>query len=232
MKNQATEKPVALKLEKVTRRIPAQNGGFELSADFTVAPGERAALLGRSGSGKTTLLRIVAGLEALESGRITLGDQEISALPARDRGIGVIFQEQALFPALDVLDNVTFGLRMRGVSRDERDAAAMPWLDRVGLKSHVHAPVSQLSGGERQRVAFVRALIWKPRLLLLDEPFSALDPTLRSSLRQELVSLHALWPVPLMMVTHDDADIEQVATTRLVFSEPIPGHRKVLSETH
>jgi ABC-type Fe3+/spermidine/putrescine transport system ATPase subunit len=198
-------------------------GSFRLEADFCVRAGERVALVGKSGCGKTTLLRIISGLEPLDApgdtGNIFLGSHEISRLLPEQREIGFVFQEQALFPALSVLENVTFALRVRGVARSERDAVALPWLERVGLRAEANLPVTTLSGGERQRVAFLRAIVWKPRVLLLDEPFSALDRELRSTLRSELVELHKLWPVPLMLVTHDEADLEALGCRRLVFEE-------------
>jgi putative spermidine/putrescine transport system ATP-binding protein len=202
-------------------------GAFELRADFEVGPGERAVLLGRSGSGKSSLLRVLAGLEpwdpAADSGQIWLGEQELTHCSPEQRQIGVVFQDQALFPALDLIDNASFGLMMRGVSRLERQKQAEPWLDRVGLLRQIGTPVDRLSGGERQRLAFVRAWVWNPRLLLLDEPFSALDPGLRGVLRRELLELHALWPVPLLLVTHDEADAEELGTFRIRLHEESDG---------
>ncbi|MCM2324102.1 MAG: ATP-binding cassette domain-containing protein [Oligoflexia bacterium] len=217
----------ALKVEGLQRNV----GTFTLHAEFTLAAGERAGLVGRSGSGKTTLLRILAGLEAPDEGRIWLNGRDITGLPPQERGIGFIFQDQALFPSLNVLDNVTFGLRMRGLSAQEREAKALPWLKKVGLEQHRLAPVGHLSGGEAQRVAFVRAVIWSPRLLLLDEPFSALDAELRQALRRELVDLHQLWPVPLLLVTHDAQDLESVVNVRLSLQADDPGGtRRVVRE--
>jgi len=203
-----------LKVAALRKRIE----DFTLDADFELAVGERAALVGRSGSGKTSLLRILAGLEAPDSGTVHLGDENITFLSPQRRGVGIIFQEQALFPALNVLDNVTFGFRMRGmqgIGRDEYETEAMLWLERVGMKKFARSAVGNLSGGERQRIAFIRALIWKPRLMLLDEPFSALDRELRTNLCNELVELHRLWPVPMLLVTHDELDVAAVATSRL-----------------
>ncbi len=194
-------------------------GNFVLEAELEVLPGQRAVIFGRSGSGKTTLLRWIAGLEELVPGRdrgeVWIGEQEITRLSPEDRGIGFVFQEQALFPAMSVLENAAFGLKMRGRARKEREEVVMAWLRRIGLEGQCGTPVGKLSGGERQRLAFVRAVVWKPRVLLLDEPFSALDPELRARLRSELMELHALWPVPLLMVTHDEADVHSLATLRI-----------------
>ena len=127
----------------------------------------------------------------------------------------MIFQDAGMFPALDVLGNATFGLRMRGMAKAEREGEGLRWLERVGLASLARSPVDKLSGGERQRVAFVRAVIWKPRLLLLDEPFSALDAGLRDALRSELLELHRLCPAPLLLVSHDERDAAALATQTL-----------------
>jgi ABC-type nitrate/sulfonate/bicarbonate transport system ATPase subunit len=128
-----------------------------------------------------------------------------------------------------VLENAAFGLRVRGASARERRAAVMPWLEKTGLASRAAEGITHLSGGERQRVAFVRALAWKPRLMLLDEPFSALDPELRSSLRGELLELHRQWPVPLLLVTHLEEDASELATVRLNLAvDAQAGVRRVL----
>jgi len=205
---------------------------FELQAHFSVEVGQRVVLLGKSGSGKTTLLRIIAGLDSITppdgSGKVLMGGRDITSLTPQERDIGYIFQDQALFTGMSVMDNVTFGLRIRKVSRIEREKEAMLWLERVGLSARAQSPVTHLSGGERQRVAFIRALIWKPRLLLLDEPFSALDPELRTVLRNELVDLHRLWPAPMLLVTHDELDIQSVATSTLKLDwDPRNNVRKV-----
>ncbi|OFZ79262.1 MAG: hypothetical protein A2583_01255 [Bdellovibrionales bacterium RIFOXYD1_FULL_53_11] len=209
----------SLRLDGVEKKYP----GFTLRASFEVGHGARAAVSGRSGSGKTTLLRIIAGLERFDGagdfGRIMIGGDDVTRMPPEKRGIGYVFQDQALFPSMSVLDNAAFGLRMRGMGREERESLVMPWLEKTALAGQARGGVEKLSGGERQRLAFVRALVWKPRVILLDEPFSALDAGLRAAMRAELVSLHLLWPVPLLIVTHDVEDVEAVATARVPFSE-------------
>jgi ABC-type sulfate/molybdate transport systems ATPase subunit len=196
-----------------------QVGDFTLAADFSLRRGERAALVGKSGIGKTTLLRLIAGLEKPDSGKVFIGDQDVTSWSPQDRRIGFVFQEAALFPSLDVLGNAIFGLLQhrteQGSSRAEAEKLGMEWLDKVGLSARAHSPVGHLSGGEAQRVAFVRALIWKPQLILLDEPFSALDAEIRQELRQELLRLHEQWPVPLLLVSHDAQDLEALANVRL-----------------
>ena len=197
-----------------------QIGALTLAADFTVKAGERVGIIGPSGCGKTSLLRAVSGLDrkSQDQGQVFLGPDNITGWPAERRQIGMVFQEASLFPGLNVLENAAFGLRMQGLAKKERDERALVWLDKVGLRALANSSVENLSGGEKQRIAFVRAIVWKPRALLLDEPFSALDAELREGLRRELVELHQLWPVPLLFVTHDQADLNAVVTRTLQFS--------------
>ena len=186
---------------------------FILEADFQVGDGQRCVLTGPSGSGKTSLLRWIAGLVPADSGQVFLGTRELTALPPEKREIGYVFQEQALFPALNTWENVAFGLQVRRVPRADREAQAREWLRRVGLASRADSPVSVLSGGERQRVALARAMIWRPQALLLDEPFSSLDAARAVELRALLVELHAQYPVPMVLVSHDEADVREIATS-------------------
>jgi ABC-type Fe3+/spermidine/putrescine transport system ATPase subunit len=209
---------------KVTA-LKTRLGAFELSASFSVGAGERVALVGQSGSGKSTLLRTIAGLEPIQEGAITLGATSLSTLKAAEREIGFVFQASALFPALSVLENAGFGLRMRGVSRVDREKQVLPWLERAGLAALRDRSVDALSGGEAQRVAWVRALVWKPRLILLDEPFSALDRETRVGMQKQLLDLHALWPVPLLLVSHDEQEVAAVATRVLRVREHESGTR-------
>lgn len=189
---------------------------FVLLADFKVHVGERVALVGKSGSGKTTLLRALAGLERIApGGQILLGSEEISKFTPQQRKVGFVFQDQALFESMNVLDNATFALRMQGQARSTRDALALDWLKKVGLHARAYSSIGTLSGGEKQRVAFIRALIGRPRLILLDEPFSSLDAELREGLRSEFLLLHSLWPAPVLLVTHDEGDIRSLATASL-----------------
>jgi ABC-type Fe3+/spermidine/putrescine transport system ATPase subunit len=199
----------------MVRGLKKKMGDFSLCADFEIKPGERAALIGPSGIGKTTLLRIIAGLEPLSEGSIWLGTRELTQLPPERRRIGYVFQEHALFPTMNVLENVVFGLRMAGVSRIEREKAGMEWLERVRLTHRRAAKPSTLSGGEAQRVAFARALAPRPSVLLLDEPFTSLDEEMKNEVRQILRESHNAWPVPLVMVSHDQRDIEALVTVPL-----------------
>lgn len=217
---------MSLKVENLRARI---GDSFTLHASFEVAQGQCAGLVGPSGSGKTSLLRVLAGLEPQLEGRISLDGRDLARLPTERRDIGYVFQEQALFPALTVAENAAFGLKIRGVGKDERMSMVMPWLERVGLASRASSEVTGLSGGERQRVALVRALVWKPGLLLLDEPFSALDPSLRQGVREALLELHRLWPVPMILVTHDESDLASLATARIGYDAESPQIRKFMN---
>ncbi len=192
--------------------------GFILSADFVVGVGERVLLSGRSGSGKTSLLRTIAGLDPLrrhDQGHFYFGSEECSKVPVHQRQIGLMFQEPTLFPNLSVLENITFGLRVRGVGKSQRENLGSQWLEKVGLKSKMESSVDHLSGGEKKRIALARVLIWKPRLILLDEPFSNLDHELKQNLRKELIELHQLWPAPMLIVSHDQEELEYFGTKRL-----------------
>jgi ABC-type Fe3+/spermidine/putrescine transport system ATPase subunit len=198
-----------LAVERVTRRFAGDAGVSDVS--FTVAPGELLALLGASGSGKTTTLRIIAGYEQPDSGRVLFGGADITALPPRRREFGMVFQHYALFPHMNVLDNVAFGLEARGVRRAERHARAQRALESVGLGPAGSRSVQSLSGGEQQRVALARVLAIDPRALLLDEPLSNLDPALRQQIRGELSVMLRRVEVPTVFVTHDQEDAFAIA---------------------
>ena len=183
--------------------------------DLTAAEGEFLALLGPSGSGKTTLLRMIAGLETAESGRVLIGGADMAGVPARARGVGFVFQHYALFRHMTVADNIAFGLRVRPRAlRPGRAAIRARVADLLAL---VQMPElggrypDQLSGGQRQRVALARALAIEPRVLLLDEPFGALDAAVRRDLRRWLRDLHNRTGLTTVMVTHDQAEALEVA---------------------
>ena len=178
--------------------------------DLQVAAGETVAVLGPSGSGKSTLLKIIAGLEAPDAGQVWLDVRDISALPPHRRQCGFLFQDFALFPHLSVQDNVAFGLIEQGMRSAQARSQANALLDRFGMQIHALARVWQLSGGEQQRVALARALITAPRILLLDEPFSALDAALRETLRAEFQQRIAQAGMAVVWVTHDEAEARSV----------------------
>jgi putative spermidine/putrescine transport system ATP-binding protein len=188
------------------------------NVSFNVRPGELVALVGASGSGKTTTLRIVAGYEQPDSGRVLFSGQDITRLGPSKRGFGMVFQHYALFPHMSVVDNVAFGLEARGIGRVERRLRANQALDRVGLSGKGQRMVQQLSGGEQQRVALARAAVIEPRLLLLDEPLSNLDPTLRQSTRDELRMTLKESKAPALFVTHDQDDAFAIADRIVLLS--------------
>jgi ABC-type Fe3+/spermidine/putrescine transport system ATPase subunit len=179
--------------------------------DLHVTAGETVALLGASGSGKSTLLKIVAGLEAPERGSVWFDGQDITALPPERRGFALMFQDFALFPHLNVQDNVAFGLVEQGMRKATAREQARDMLARFGLAGHATARVWTLSGGEQQRVALARALITRPRALLLDEPFSALDAHLRDQLRREFRQRIAEAGMTAILVTHDEQEARAMA---------------------
>lgn len=174
--------------------------------DLHLAPGELVALLGPSGCGKTTALRILAGLERQDAGTITVGGRDLTAVPANKRDMGMVFQAYSLFPHLTVLDNVAFGLKLRGRSGKERRARAGDMLDLVGLGQHKARYANQLSGGQQQRVALARALAIEPAVLLLDEPLSALDAKVRVQLRDEIRRIQLEVGTTTLFVTHDQEE--------------------------
>lgn len=189
--------------------------GFEIRADFAVKPGERLVLSGLSGSGKTTIFRFLAGLDRDAAGQVFLQGRDVTSLDPEKRGIGVVFQEPIVFPTLSVLENAAFGLRVRGVGAEARREMTLPWLKRVGLASRLGVASDQLSGGEKQRLALVRAWVWKPGAVLLDEPFSALDPGLRHELGELLLEFHQSLTIPLVIVTHDPQEAARLGTRQI-----------------
>lgn len=173
---------------------------------LTVERGQFVSLLGPSGCGKTTLLRMLAGLEEPTAGRIHLAGRDVTNVPSQDRGIGFVFQRYALFPHMSVLDNVAFGLRVRGRSSAERSARAHEMLDLVQLGHLADRLPAEISGGQAQRVALARALAPNPEVLLLDEPLSALDLTIRMAMQEELRRIHRELGTTFVFVTHDQGE--------------------------
>jgi len=197
-------------------------GPLDLDMEFTIGEGEVVALLGPNGAGKTSLLRAVAGLAPFRSGYVRLDGNVLEDtstreyVPTERRPIGFVFQDYLLFPHLSVLENVAFGLRSRGWSGHAATDKAAGWLDRVGLKSYAAAKPAQLSGGQRQRVALVRALAPDPRLLLLDEPLSALDVTTRAEVRRDLKRHLESFKGVRLVVTHDPLEAVALADRLIV----------------
>ncbi len=205
--------------------------------NLTIPPGEFFALLGPSGCGKTTLLRLIAGFEKVDCGAIYIGDQEITQLPVNQRRVNFVFQNYALFPHLNVFENVAYSLRIQGLDRKEIEERVTKILQVVHLEKHALKYQSQLSGGQQQRVALARAIINQPAVLLLDEPLAALDFKLREKMLVELIDLQDELKTTFVYVTHDQfealtvadhmaimnhqGEIEQIATPKEIYEFPV-----------
>ncbi|CAM3610144.1 ABC transporter ATP-binding protein [Bordetella sputigena] len=198
--------PVAITLRQCAKTWPDGTRALH-PVDLEVEGGTTLALLGPSGCGKTTLLRMMCGLESPDAGgRICFDDEDVTAQPPQARGVGVVFQNYALFPNMTVAGNVGYGLRVRGMPAAERDDRVRRMLDLVRLGEYAGRRIGQLSGGQRQRVALARALAMQPRVLLLDEPLTALDAKLREQLRVELAQLLRELAITTVIVTHDQEE--------------------------
>ncbi len=206
-----------LTLKNVTVAIGAATILHNICLD--VEKGEIVCLLGESGCGKSTLLKTIAGLLAPESGEIYIEGQDAGSMPVEKRDTVIVFQDMRLFPHMDVLENVEFGLKMKRVSRSERRKKALDMLERVGLYGLEKRRVSEISGGQRQRVALARAIAANPRILLLDEPFSSLDASLRSAMRELVCDLHRQTGITTLLVTHDREDALTLAHKTAVMKE-------------
>lgn len=204
MEIRATATGVSAEFRDVRRVFGSMTALDGLS--LTVEPGELLALLGPSGCGKTTALRLLAGFDRPTSGGVFVGGNDLSGVPAAKRDMGMVFQSYSLFPTMSAVDNVAFGLRVRGVKRGARRAKAADLLELVGLAAHAQKYPHQLSGGQQQRVALARALAIQPRLLLLDEPLSALDAKVREQLRDEIRRIQTEFGVTTVIVTHDQEE--------------------------
>lgn len=225
---------LSIELRGVSRKYGKGAAALD-ELDLAIHEGERLAVLGPSGSGKTTLLRLIAGLEQPDAGIIRIGGLNMEDVPPHRRDAAMVFQTPALYPHLSVLKNLGFGLKARGVGRRERHTRAKEIAEMLGLGQLLNRKPDELSGGERQRVALGRAVVRKPAVLLLDEPFSNLDEPLRAALRSELVDLHRRFGCTLVHVTHDQAEalslgdrvavlragrLMQIGPPRTIFDEP------------
>jgi len=227
-----------LRLDSVSRSFTNAQGhsiAALQSLDLTIRRGEFIALLGPSGCGKSTALNCIAGLQPLTGGGVWLDDRRIDVLPPEKRGFGMVFQNYALFPHMSVLDNVGFGLKMRGVGKSEIARRARDALQLVQLVGHEHKLPGQLSGGQQQRVAIARAIVIEPPLILMDEPLSNLDTKLRIEMRAEIRRIHTQLERATLYVTHDQDEalsmadrivvmkegvVQQVATPKEVYTRP------------
>jgi putative spermidine/putrescine transport system ATP-binding protein len=196
---------MSLVLDRVSYAYPGSRYGiFDVS--FGVGTGELVAVIGPSGSGKSTLLKLVSGLATGHSGSIVLDGEDLSGKPVHRRHIGMVFQNYALFPHLDVASNVAYGMKLRKVEEKERRRRALELLALMGLEEYAAAPVSRLSGGQQQRVALARALAIDPKALLLDEPLAALDASIRGYLRDQIRAIQKRFATTTLLVTHDQEE--------------------------
>ena len=210
---------MSLVVQNVTKRFPASHTPAVSEVSFTAPAGSITTLLGPSGSGKSTVLRIVAGLEHPDHGRIKFGDEDVTDLAVQKRNVGFVFQSYALFRHMTVDANVAFGLRVRKLPRRETAERVADLLRIVGLEGYGNRYPAQLSGGQRQRVAFARALAIQPKILLLDEPFGALDARVRIELRDWLRRFHDEQHVTTLLVTHDQEEALELANQIVVMHE-------------
>ncbi|CAN7656574.1 ABC transporter ATP-binding protein [Mesorhizobium sp. LjRoot246] len=223
-----------VRLQAVSKIFPGGIVGLD-AVDLDIISGEFITLLGPSGCGKTTSLRVIAGFESPSSGKVLLDGRDITALRPFDRPVNTVFQDYALFPHMNVAENVGFGLSLRKLSGAEQAKRTGEALDMVGLADKIGARVSELSGGQRQRVALARAIVCEPRVLLLDEPLSALDAHLREQMQVELKRLQSRLGTTFVMVTHDQTEalsisdrivvmnkgrIEQIAPPAVLYDRP------------
>jgi len=204
--NMNTAGKVSIRLEQCARTYEDGTRALE-ATDLTIQAGETVVFLGPSGCGKTTTLRLVAGLdEPDEGGKVWFGDEDVTAVPIERRNVGMVFQSYALFPNMSVEENVAYGLRVRKVSFDERSKRVRESLEMMHISDLAKRRIDQLSGGQRQRVALARAIAPRPRVLLLDEPLTALDAKLRESLRVEIDRLLRSLGITTVYVTHDQGE--------------------------
>ena len=203
------------------RHVNKTFDGFHASRDvsFGVESGRLAALLGPSGSGKTTILRMIAGLDSPDSGDILIKGERVNNLPGSKRGIGLVFQNYALFRYMTVADNIAFGLKVQKKGKHEIKARVEELLELISMKELGRRYPYQLSGGQRQRVAFARALAPNPQLLLLDEPFAAIDAKIRRELRRWLKEKIEMVGITSIFVTHDQEEAMEVADMVIVMNE-------------
>ncbi|WJF92069.1 polyamine ABC transporter ATP-binding protein [Paraburkholderia bonniea] len=209
--------PAFVRLENVVKRFGSSIAVDHVNLDL--ARNELFALLGSSGCGKSTLLRMLAGLESITSGRILIDGEDLAALPPYRRPVNMMFQSYALFPHMTVAGNVAFGLRQEGTPRREISERVEQALQLVQMNRYAQRKPHQLSGGQQQRVALARALVKRPKLLLLDEPMSALDKQIRQKTQLELVSIIEQVDVTCVMVTHDQEEAMTMASRLAVMSE-------------
>ncbi len=202
-----------LEITHLSKTIASTQKVLLNDVSLTVAAGQVVAVLGASGSGKSSLLKIIAGLEPFDAGSVRFDGQDLAAVPSHRRRFALMFQQFALFSHLNVVDNVAFGLIEQGIKRADARAQALAALNDYGIAQAARQAVATLSGGEQQRVALARALITQPKLLLLDEPFSALDADLRASMQALFSAKIAASKIVTILVTHDEAEARRMASS-------------------
>lgn len=205
-----------LKIENISKIFEKERGVKNIS--FQLEKGELVSLLGPSGCGKTTLLNIIGGFVKNDSGSIYLEDKDITEYPPEKREIVTVFQNYALFPHMNVIDNVKYGLKYRGYNKEEQIKLAKEYLKIVGLEGYEKNSVGELSGGQQQRVALARALVLQPKILLLDEPFSNLDAKLKIAMREEIKELQKRLGISMIFVTHDQEEALSISDRIVVMS--------------
>ncbi len=230
-----SSKAAPVRFEGVSKRFGKEVVAVD-NIDLDIRAGRLVTLLGPSGCGKTTTLRMIAGLETVSSGRILIGDEDVTTLPATDRDVSMVFQSYALFPHMTVMENVAYGLGFSGVPKSEAADRAQAGLELVDLRGFGDRLPSELSGGQQQRVAVARALVLEPQVLLFDEPLSNLDAKLRRQVREDIRSIQKELGLTVVYVTHDqeealavsdeivvmhDARIAQIGTPRQLYDAPV-----------
>ncbi len=225
---------MSLVLQNINFTYPKSSHGIS-DVDLTIETGELVAVIGPSGSGKSTLLKIIAGLTGRHSGEVFLNGEALSDKPVHKRDIGIVFQSYALFPHMNVTDNIAYGLKVRGIPKHERYQRATELLEIIGLEKYATSKISQLSGGQQQRIALARALAINPKALLLDEPLAALDASIRGHLRDQIRKLQQQFKATTLLVTHDqeealtmadkvavfkDGRLIQIASPKVIYNEP------------
>ena len=231
--SESTDHGVRITLSGCTKQFGTQR--VLEATDLSIAAGETLVLLGPSGCGKTTTLRLIAGLEAPDSGRVQFGDEDVTLVPIERRNVGMVFQSYALFPNMTVAENVAYGLKVRGMPAADRARRVRERLEMVQIAPLAERAINQLSGGQKQRVALARAIAPRPRVLLLDEPLTALDARLRETLRGDIDALLRSIGITTVYVTHDQAEamaladriavmdrgrIAQLGTPREIYFQP------------
>lgn len=221
-----------LVLTRLAKRFPGAEAVALDDLSLTVAAGECTAVLGRSGSGKSTLLRVIAGLETPDAGTVSISGVDVGAVVAERRGVGMVFQRSLLFPHLTVRDNVAFADRVAGASKSVARERAERFLGMVQLAGYGDRRVGELSGGQEQRVAIARALAAEPAVLLLDEPFSALDPALRADMHDLLATIRQAVAPTIVLVTHDRDEAAGVADRIAVMDHGVLLHESTVADAY